>query len=207
MEAEFTKLFSNAYRYIQFAVANQFYMICESAGADYYKVMHGLTKDYPRAQGLPRAGLAAGPCLFKDTMQLAAFYKNQFNLGHSAMLVNEGLPGFMVELLGREATKAGVEVKTVGLLGMAFKANNDDIRASLSYKVKKLCAFEGMEVLATDPYVRTDKTLTPLDEVVARSDALILCAPHSDYKALDVGNKLVIDIWNFWPDALADQET
>ena len=65
-------------------------------GVDFYRVYDAMTHDYPRMAGLPKAGFAAGPCLFKDTMQLAAFNNNNFFLGHAAMLINEGLPNFVV---------------------------------------------------------------------------------------------------------------
>jgi UDP-N-acetyl-D-mannosaminuronic acid dehydrogenase len=95
-EAELAKLFSNVWRYIQFATANQFYTIASQNGLDYYKIHKAMTHKYPRAQGMPIAGFAAGPCLFKDTMQLAAYSGNRFFLGHSAMLINEGLPYFIL---------------------------------------------------------------------------------------------------------------
>jgi UDP-N-acetyl-D-mannosaminuronic acid dehydrogenase len=194
-EAELVKLFSNAYRYIQFAVSNQFYLISNSAGVDYYRVLQGMRENYPRAADLPRAGFAAGPCLFKDTMQLAAFYKNQFSLGHAAMLVNESLPLFIADSL---ASQHDMTQMRVGLLGMAFKANNDDCRSSLSYKLKKILSFRAKEVLTTDPHVVTDPTLLPLDEVLSRSDILVLCVPHDAYRNLNTADKQVIDIWNFW---------
>lgn len=196
MEAEFAKLFSNAYRYIQFAVANQFFMMTSSAGVDYYKVLDGLKHNYPRAKDIPGAGLSAGPCLLKDTMQLAAFFGNQFGLGHSAMSVNEGLPLFIIEnLLPRDRLKS----LTVGLLGMAFKANNDDTRSSLSYKIKKALKFRAKEVLTTDPHVTSDPELCPLETVLKQSDILILCAPHDEYKNLDPSKFKIVDIWNFYP--------
>ena len=194
-EAEFAKLFSNAFRYIEFAVANQFYMIAATAGVDYYRVIDGLKEGYPRARGIPRAGLAAGPCLFKDTMQLAAFSKNQFSIGYSAMLVNEGLPSFLVDQLRQQYP---LETMTVGLLGMAFKADNDDARSSLSYKLKRLLAFLAGTVMTTDPYVQGDPDLRPLDEVMARADIVVLCVPHTAYRGLDVSGKIAVDIWNVW---------
>jgi UDP-N-acetyl-D-mannosaminuronic acid dehydrogenase len=197
-EAEMAKLFSNAYRYIQFAVTNQFYLIASSAGVDYYRVLQAMKKGYPRIADIPGAGFAAGPCLFKDTMQLAAFYKNQFSIGHAAMLVNESIPMFVADSL---SSRYRLEEKTVGLLGMAFKANNDDVRSSLSYKLKKLLSFRARAVLTTDPHVTTDPTLLPLDEVIARSDILVLCAPHAAYRDLRLDGKIVVDIWNFWEDA------
>lgn len=196
IEAELVKLFSNAYRYIQFAVSNQFYLISESAGVDYYKLMEAMKNGYPRMSSLPSAGFAAGPCLFKDTMQLAAFYKNQFSLGLSAMLVNESMPMFIVDHI---LEKYDLHDMTVGLLGMAFKADSDDARSSLSYKLKKVVAFRAKEVLTTDPYVTTDSNLLPAEEVVERSNILILCVPHSVYRDLDLKGKIVVDVWDFWP--------
>ena len=84
---------------------------------------------------------------------------------------------------------------------MAFKADSDDIRSSLSYKLRKLLQVRARRVLTTDPFVKTDPDLRPLDEVIAESDVLILCAPHSVYKGLETKGKPVVDIWNFWPDA------
>jgi UDP-N-acetyl-D-mannosaminuronic acid dehydrogenase len=197
-EAEFAKLFNNAYRYIEFAIANQFYLITKSAGLDYRRVSDAMKRNYPRARSIPSPGLAAGPCLFKDTMQLAAFAQNQFSLGNAAMLVNEGLVLHVVDDLGR---RFDLSQLTVGLLGMAFKANIDDTRASLSYKFKKALASHCKAVLTTDPLVITDSDLLPLDDVIRRSDLLILCAPHSAYRDLDFGGKPVVDVWGFLKNA------
>jgi UDP-N-acetyl-D-mannosaminuronic acid dehydrogenase len=194
-EAEFAKLFSNAYRYIQFAATNQFFMMVEAAGLDYHRLLEGLKDDYPRMRDLPTPGLSAGPCLHKDTLQLAAFANNQFQLGYAAMQVNEGLPQFLV---GQLSARYRLEEMTVGLLGMAFKADNDDIRSSLSYKLKKLLSMPARAVLTTDPFVKNDPALLPLDEVIARSDVLIVCVPHTVYKALELGDKPVVDVWNIY---------
>jgi UDP-N-acetyl-D-mannosaminuronic acid dehydrogenase len=193
-EAEFAKLFNNAFRYIEFAAANQFYLIAKSAGLDYRRVFDAMKRNYPRASSIPTPGLTAGPCLFKDTMQLAAFAQNQFSLGNAAMLVNEGLVLHVVDDLRRRFDLAPM---TVGLLGMAFKAEIDDTRASLSYKFKKALASHANAVLTTDPFVTTDPDLRPLNEVIANSDLLILCAPHSSYRELDFSGKPVVDVWGF----------
>jgi len=193
-EAEFAKLFSNAYRYIEFATSNQFYLIAKSAGLDYRKVYDAMKRNYPRARGIPSPGLAAGPCLMKDTMQLAAFAQNQFSLGNAAMLVNEGLVLHVCDDLRR---RYDLSRMTVGLLGMAFKADIDDTRASLSYKFKKALASLAEAVLTTDPFVTTDADLLGLEEVISRSDLLVLCAPHSAYRDLDFASKPVVDVWGF----------
>jgi UDP-N-acetyl-D-mannosaminuronic acid dehydrogenase len=142
---------------------------------------------------MPRAGYAAGPCLLKDTMQLGAFARNQFALGHSALLINEGLVLHVVDDLKRRYDLANA---TVGLLGMAFKAESDDIRSSLSYKFKKVLSGQARAVLTTDPLVTTDPELRPLDDVIAKSDVLILCAPHAAYRQADFKGKPVFDIWD-----------
>jgi UDP-N-acetyl-D-mannosaminuronic acid dehydrogenase len=192
MEAEFAKLFANAYRYIEFAATNEFYLIAKSAGIDYQRVLTAMKHDYPRLKAIPRPGFAAGPCLVKDTMQLSAFARNQFGLGHAALLINEGLVLHVVEDLKHRYDLATM---TVGLLGMAFKAESDDTRASLSYKFKKMLNGQARAVLTTDPLVTTDPELRPLDEVIAKSDLLILCAPHAAYREADFKGKPVFDIW------------
>lgn len=195
IEAEFAKLFSNAYRYIQFAASNQFFMMTNSAGIDYHNVLRGMKEDYERARDIPSPGFAAGPCLFKDTMQLAAFSSNQFSLGHSAMLINEGLVMYMVDELSKHHK---LEDLTIGLLGMAFKSDSDDRRSSLSYKLKKILSFHAREILSTDPHVTEDPELIPVEEVIKKSDILILCVPHKAYKDLKLGNKKVMDVWGYF---------
>jgi UDP-N-acetyl-D-mannosaminuronic acid dehydrogenase len=198
IEAEFAKLFGNAYRYIEFAVTNQFYLIAQSAGLDYQRILKAMKYNYPRARNIPKPGYAAGPCLMKDTMQLTAFARNEFSLGNAAMLVNEGLPLHVISDLRR---RFDLGKMTVGLLGMAFKPEVDDVRASLSYKFKKVLKGFAHDVLSTDPFVTIDPELLPLDEVIARSDILILCTPHNCYKKLDLKGKPVVDVWGLLEDA------
>ncbi len=192
-EAELAKLFTNTWRYVKFAMANQFYMMAESKGLNYENIRSAIRQDYPRAADVPSAGFAAGPCLFKDTMQLAAFSDNNFHLGHSAMLVNEGMPSFIVSQL---ESKNDLSNMTVGILGMAFKAGSDDIRSSLSYKLKRVLKFRAKNVLTTDPMVPTsvDKELISLEQVLLQADILILATPHREYKDL-VTDKPLIDMW------------
>jgi UDP-N-acetyl-D-mannosaminuronic acid dehydrogenase len=193
LEAELAKLFSNAWRYVKFAVANQFYMIASEIGADFDSIYRGMTHNYPRSSDLPGPGFAAGPCLFKDTMQLAAFTENRFWLGHAAMLVNEGLPQHLVNLVKRSS--ATLADKTVGILGMAFKADVDDARDSLSYKLKSIFELEARAVICSDPYVAAPD-LVPADELVGRSDIIVIATPHQVYRKLDYRDKRVVDVWN-----------
>ena len=180
------------WRYIKFAAANQFYMMANDRGLDFERIRQGLTTTIRGRPTCRAPGFAAGPCLFKDTMQLAAFNNNNFALGHTAMTINEGLPLYLVHRLEQRFDLASM---TVGILGMAFKGESDDIRSSLSYKLKRILAFKAGAVLCTDPYVTVDPDLLPLDEVLARSDLLIIATPHPEYRDL-VTDKPVADIWN-----------
>lgn len=191
-EAELAKLFTNSWRYIQFATANQFFMLAEKYNADFYKIYNAMTYKYPRAAGFPSPGFAAGPCLFKDTMQLSAFSENTFFLGHSAMLINEGFPKFIITHLLEKYQN--IRDKTVGLLGMAFKAESDDKRDSLSFKLRKLLKIEAKKVLCTDEYIN-DKSFYNLEYVLENSDIIIIGAPHKKYKNIKFDKDNIIDVW------------
>jgi UDP-N-acetyl-D-mannosaminuronic acid dehydrogenase len=194
LEAELAKLFTNSWRYLNFAASNQFYMLAESYGLDFYRIYNAVTQEYPRMRSFARAGFAAGPCLLKDTLQLSAFSSNNFFLGHAAMLVNEGLPNFILTQLRAE----GLAKSTVAILGMAFKGDSDDNRSSLSYKLKKLLQVEARTVLCTDPFI-SDPRFVTVEEAVAKSDVIILGAPHSAYRGLTFpAGKKVVDVWGFW---------
>jgi UDP-N-acetyl-D-mannosaminuronic acid dehydrogenase len=191
MEAELAKLLTNTWRYMKFAIANQFFQIAHRSGVDYNNVLDAIRHDYPRAADLPGPGFAAGPCLLKDTMQLSAFTPDHFPMGQAAMQINEGLPNYIVDTLNSRRPLQG---RTVGILGMAFKGESDDPRASLSYKLRKLAAFKGARVLCTDPFIE-DPSFASLEKVLSDSDILVLAAPHRAYKKLDLAGRDVVDIW------------
>lgn len=191
-EAELAKLFTNTWRYLRFAVANQFYMLAEEKGFDFYKIRSAMMRHYKRAADFPTAGFAAGPCLFKDTMQLSAYTRQTFALGNAAMLVNETLPDFLVEHAKRKKPLNGVKV---GILGMAYKADSDDSRESLAYKLRKLLLQENAQVDCTDPYIK-DSTFSTLEQVL-ESEILFIGCPHSVYKKISFEGKNVIDCWGF----------
>ncbi len=204
LEAELIKLFNNVYRYVTFAVANQFYTITSDYGIDYYRVHHALTYKYPRGAHLPAPGFAAGPCLFKDTMQLAAFSNDRFFLGHAAMMVNEGLPLYVVHMIEE---KFDLSKMTVGILGLSFKANCDDIRDSLAFKLRKILKIRAKRVLCSDHHVSNEvllkhvksldaKDICTTQELIEKSDLIILGVPHREYHSLDLRGKPVLDVWN-----------
>jgi UDP-N-acetyl-D-mannosaminuronic acid dehydrogenase len=189
IEAELAKLFCNAWRYINFAISNQFYVMAEQFGADFHRIYSALREDYPRMQAFARPGFAAGPCLVKDTMQLGAFNHGSFVLGQAAMMINEGLPYLLVQSV---KARYPLSEMTVGVLGMAFKPNNDDPRDSLSYKLRKVLLLECKNVLCSDPYVKDD-SLVPLSEVLEKADVILVGTPHDCYKGMKY-RQPVVDI-------------
>jgi UDP-N-acetyl-D-mannosaminuronic acid dehydrogenase len=197
-EAELAKLFTNSYRYIKFAAANQLYMMANDFGVDYERIRMAVIEDYPRAADLPGAGFAAGPCLLKDTMQLAAFNNNNFALGQASMQINEGLPLYLVSKIG---ARYDLDSMTVGILGMAFKGGSDDNRSSLSYKLKRVLNVRAAAVLTTDPFVSVDDSLTPLEVVLERADLIVIGAPHQAYADIAI-RQPIVDIWNLRGDGV-----
>jgi UDP-N-acetyl-D-mannosaminuronic acid dehydrogenase len=191
LEAELAKLLTNTWRYMKFAIANQFFQIAHRSGVDYNRMLDAIRNDYPRAADLPGPGFAAGPCLLKDTMQLSAFTPDHFPMGQAAMQVNEGLPNYIVDTLNSRKPLQG---RTIGILGMAFKGESDDPRASLSYKLRKLAAFKGAHVICTDPFI-DDASFEPLEKVLRESDVLVIAAPHKAYRGLELDGREVVDIW------------
>ena len=190
-EAELAKLYTNCWRYIRFAVANQFYMIATEKGLDFDRIRSAMMYNYPRAADFPAAGFAAGPCLFKDTMQLAAYNRQNFAIGHAAMLINETMPNFLVDQIKKRRSLSN---QTVGIIGMAFKPNNDDKRESLAYKLRKLLVQENATVMCTDPFIKDD-SFYPVEEVMRQCEILFVGCPHALYKELDYSGKDVLDCW------------
>ena len=192
IEAELIKLFSNAYRYVHFAISNQFYMICKDQKLDFFKIREIMKDGYKRNAHIPMSGFTAGPCLLKDTMQLSSFYNKKFSLGHSAMSVNEGMPKFIYDDLKKNNN---LKNKTIGLLGLTFKADCDDIRDSLAIKLLKYLQKKKIKVLYTDEFCKY-KGLIKKEELIKRSDIIIISTPHSAYKKIKVSKKkTLVDIW------------
>ena len=192
IEAELIKLFSNTFRYINFSISNQFYMMCQNEELDFTKIRNLMRDKYERNLNLPKAGFTAGPCLLKDTMQLSSYYKHKFPLCHSAMNINEKLPEFIIKKLSE---KHNLKKKTVGVLGLAFKAENDDIRDSLSIKLLKILKSKKIKTLQSDEYYKDSQNINK-NLVIKKSDILIIATPHKAYKNLKISkNKVLVDIW------------
>jgi len=191
-EAELIKLFSNALRYIQFAISNEFYMICKNYGISFEKIRKDMMIGYERNNNLYKAGFAAGPCLVKDTMQLSSLFNKRFFLGKSALKVNQNLPNFIIKNLEKNYK---LKNKTIGILGMAFKSDVDDIRDSLSIKLEKILKSKKIRYLKSDEYYKDDKCVTK-EFLIKKSDVIIIAVPHKNYRKLKISKtKIIIDTW------------
>ena len=192
IEAELIKLFSNAYRYIHFSISNQFYMICENFGLDFIKIRNIMKDGYKRNAHVPISGFTAGPCLLKDTMQLSSFYNHKFSLGHTAMSINENLPKFLIKQL---SLKYNLAKKTIGILGLTFKAETDDIRDSLSIKLIKYLRLKKINTLQSDEFYKSKNNIDK-KTLIKKSDIIIIATPHKAYKKLQISKKkILVDIW------------
>jgi UDP-N-acetyl-D-mannosaminuronic acid dehydrogenase len=190
-EAELIKLFSNAYRYIHFSIANQFYMICKKNNLNFSILKKNMIDGYNRNSSLPGSGLTAGPCLLKDTMQLKSFMNNFFKLGDSAMKINENLPIFAIREYEKKKKIIG---RTVGILGMAFKPESDDLRDSLSVKLFHYLKRRKIKTLCSDPYV-SDNTYVSERFIINNADIIFIGVPHKRYKKLKLPKNKVINVW------------
>lgn len=195
VEAEIGKLITNMARYVNFALANEFHMIADLYGANINKVIDACNDDYPRLN-LPSPGPnVGGPCLFKDGWFLVE--KVPFNdLIVTSFRINEGMPAQIVSKIGEIDN-----IETVAILGMSFKANSDDTRNSVSFKLKKQLEFWGYDVRCVDPHVSGYEDWS----VLKGADALVLMSPHNEFKDLaglmewvENPGALIVDIWGFW---------
>ena len=195
VEAEIGKLVTNMYRYLTFAFANEVYFIADQWGANSNKVIDAINKNYPRVN-VPRPGPnVGGPCLFKDGYFLIERIPFP-ELISSSFKINEGMTAQIAMKIDQMP-----EVQKVGILGLTFKANSDDTRNSLSYKLKKQLDDGSHDVVCVDPYVEGHKDFS----VLKGAECVVLMTPHHEFadlvqvaNAIDNPDCLVIDIWGFW---------
>lgn len=196
--AELAKIFTNMYRYINFSIANEFMILAEEHERDIYEILHLINHNYKRG-GVKQPGYTAGPCLYKDGFFL--INTMPFNeLISVSWKINETTPLY---LLKKVKEKMQLKGKKAALLGMSFKADNDDTRNSLSFKIKKALEREHATVECHDPFVK-EFNGKKAEEVITGADLLVIAMNHSEYKKLSLEkikslakkDCLVCDVWN-----------
>lgn len=195
VEAELGKLVTNMARYVEFALANEFYLIAESFGGNIHKIIDACNYNYPRLN-LPVPGPnVGGPCLHKDGWFLLERFP--FNeIISTAFRINEGMTMQIVSKLEQFP-----QIRKATILGMTYKADSDDTRSSLSFKLKKQLERNYYELVLVDPHLENYKDM----DNIQGSDAVILMTPHKEFNDLRaildlVANDecLYVDIWGFW---------
>jgi UDP-N-acetyl-D-mannosaminuronic acid dehydrogenase len=191
--AELAKLFTNIYRYVNFALANEFAIWAERYGEDAHEITRIANESYSRSN-IPQPGFAGGPCLAKDGFFLD---NNTTFTGiiSVAWKLNEAIPQHVATSLVDEL--GSLYGRRIAVLGLAFKANSDDVRLSPSAKLVDILRAYGADPLVHDPHV---KGTMPLEHVLKNPDAVILATNHSAFgdlaSAIDKsGCRIVYDVW------------
>ena len=193
--AELAKLFTNVYRYLSFALANEFAMWAENYGEDAHEIIKAANHGYPRCN-IPKPGFAGGPCLGKDGLLLD---NTPFiSIVSTAWKLNEMIPQHVAESIRR---RIGLLYgKRITVLGLAFKAGSDDTRLSPCVKLVEILKGFGAIVPVHDPYI--PNTLS-IDEALENSDVVVVAINHPEFGNLakeidDSGCKLVYDVWGIF---------
>jgi UDP-N-acetyl-D-mannosaminuronic acid dehydrogenase len=204
VQAELAKVWTNILRYTHFALPNLLMMDCEQHGANVFAVIDLINRDYPRG-GIAKPGLTAGSCLRKDF----AFSEERSNAPGMLLAVsrvNESVPLFLVQGVKRRI--GALTGRKVAVLGLAFKADTDDERDSLSHKLIRLLERELADVAVCDPHVQTPTAA--LEDAVGGADVVMVATNHPEFcgpEALEriVGlagpDCLLVDPWDCWDSA------
>jgi UDP-N-acetyl-D-mannosaminuronic acid dehydrogenase len=195
VEAELGKLVTNMARYLSFAFANEVYLIADTWGANANRMIDAINRDYPRL-GIPRPGPnVGGPCLYKDGYFLLERLPFP-DLISTSFKINEGMTAQIAIKIEKMPN-----IQKIGILGMTFKADNDDVRNSLSFKLRKQLDNGIHELVCVDPFVEQYSDF----EQLQGADCLVLMTPHTEFSDLKRIARLVnnpdcqvIDIWGFW---------
>jgi UDP-N-acetyl-D-mannosaminuronic acid dehydrogenase len=207
LSAELAKLFTNVYRYVNFALANEYALIAEHYERDAHHIIRTLRDGYDRAP-IPLPGPAGGPCLSKDGYFLIEELTfPDFVL--TAWKLNDSVPAHLVQRLKAAIRRNGTRLDNtkVTVLGKAFKADIDDDRLSPAVRVVELLERLGAEVAVHDPYLSD----LPLDEALRGAHGVILATNHSMYYKLDMARLaelvdpecVLVDAWGVFDPAKA----
>jgi UDP-N-acetyl-D-mannosaminuronic acid dehydrogenase len=178
--AELAKLFTNVYRYVNFALANEFAILSEYYRIDGHQILRMVNDGYPRAN-IPMPGPAGGPCLSKD----GYFLVEELTLPDFVLLawkLNDTMPAHLVRRLARRLAAHGVELPgtKVAVLGQTFKRDSDDVRQSPAVRLTETLRREGAMVRTHDPFIPG----STFEEVLSGAKAFVLATNHSAYDSV-----------------------
>lgn len=208
-EAEAVKIVENSFRDINIAFVNELAKSFDRLDIDVKDVILGAsTKPFAFMPHFPSCGVG-GHCIPVDPYYLIERAK-ETGFDHKflkiAREINNSMPAYTVELLQDALNELKIPLKgtSVGVLGIAYKANVDDVRESPSVKIIELAKNYGAVVHTFDPHIPKTSTEKSLDQLLKKSKALILVTDHNEFKAIapktlkKYGIKVVIDGKNCW---------
>ncbi|MFT5548681.1 MAG: UDP-N-acetyl-D-mannosaminuronic acid dehydrogenase, partial [Candidatus Azotimanducaceae bacterium] len=194
--AEMVKLTENSSRDVQIAFANEVSMICDSESINTWEVIE-LANRHPRVNILNPGPGVGGHCIAVDPWFIVDRSPEQSRLIRTAREVNDSKPEWVIERVKKYADKFKSPV--IACLGLAFKADVDDLRESPAFEiVKKLKELNLGELLVCEPNLKEheDFELCSVDEAIKKADIVLLLVDHKKFrglKAAELGEKVVID--------------
>lgn len=194
--AELSKLTENAFRDVNIAFANELSLICDRENINVWELIK-LANRHPRVNILQPGPGVGGHCIAVDPWFIVARTPEQARLIRTAREVNDAKPQWVIEKVKTSANKFKNPV--IGCLGLAFKADVDDLRESPAVEIVKQLQHENMgDILVAEPNLSSHKSfdLLPFQEVISRSDIILLLVDHKPFKkikAIDLKEKILID--------------
>jgi UDP-N-acetyl-D-mannosaminuronic acid dehydrogenase len=203
--AEMAKLTENAFRDVNIAFANELSLVCDKLGINVWELIK-LANRHPRVKILQPGPGVGGHCIAVDPWFIVDAAPKEARLMRTAREVNDGKPWWVIAKV--HAAAAGLKNPSVACLGLAFKANIDDLRESPAVEIAAHLAGEGFKVLAVEPHVRElpkalqgKADLVGLEEALEKADILLLLVDHNVFKSVPAARlkgKRVIDTRGIW---------
>lgn len=200
--AELSKLAENAFRDVNIAFANELSMICDELNINVWELIN-LANHHPRVNILQPGPGVGGHCIAVDPWFIVDAAPETAKLIRTARMVNDSKPDFVIEKI-KEATKS-LQNPTIACLGLAFKANVDDLRESPAVKiVKELSAIYDQTIYVAEPHIEElpkdllelNVQLVKTEDAIEKADVVVLLVDHDYFKVIDkkaLSNKIVID--------------
>jgi len=194
--AEMTKLTENTFRDVNIALANELSMICDKHDIDVWELIR-LANRHPRVDILNPGPGVGGHCIAVDPWFVVASAPEQAHLIRTAREVNDSKPTWVVDKVKAKADR--LKEPTIACLGLAFKANVDDLRQSPAIDIVRDLARDNVgKLLICEPNVTShpEFDLVPLADAVAEADIILLLVDHKPFKALNphrLQDKIIID--------------
>jgi len=194
--AELSKLTENSFRDVNIAFANELSLICDKENIDVWELI-SLANRHPRVDILQPGPGVGGHCIAVDPWFIIDRVPEESRLIKQARLVNDAKPDWVISKIVEKASK--FKKPTISIMGLAFKANVDDLRESPSVEIaQKLVNLNIGDVLVCEPNIKEHSIfdLTSLDEAVSRADILVVLVDHSEFKSLSaakLSEKIIID--------------